>query len=433
MVTKSLELRRSILIDDCSMASSVLSLASFLNDVPLDAQTISQDRLNIDEKVRSNLFPWIGQFSPQLVHELLKTYGATGDFVIDPFMGSGTVLVEAAGLRQRAFGSEINPAAYKMAQVYALVNEPADVRRSALERVSAALYDAFEGPSLFSKSDHGDHQACPRDRLLGVWEQQEECSAASRLVETLVVLLDVYKVDLSPQKILAMWRKLCLKIIELPFSAEPVELSNCDARSLPLGDGMVDLVVTSPPYINVFNYHQQYRASVEAMGWDLLQVARSEIGSNRKHRGNRFLTVIQYCRDIRQALEEMRRVCKPSARLILVLGRESSVRKTRFYNGDIVTRIGVRCVGLSAESRQERVFKNRFGTLIYEDIIHFRSAEAPQENDEAAHVAREVLTAALDYAPKESLDDLRDAINKAAEIQPSPTYRPTSAQPRQGE
>lgn len=45
------------------------------------------------------------------------------------------------------------------------------------------------------------------------------------------------------------------------------------------------LVLTSPPYINVYNYHQQYRASAEALGWDLLEVAKTEIGSNRKHPG----------------------------------------------------------------------------------------------------------------------------------------------------
>ena len=42
--------------------------------IPLDPGTISRVRLNIDGKERSNLFPWNGQFSPQLVEVLLETY-----------------------------------------------------------------------------------------------------------------------------------------------------------------------------------------------------------------------------------------------------------------------------------------------------------------------------------------------------------------------
>jgi hypothetical protein len=174
-----------------------------------------------------------------------------------------------------------------------------------------------------------------------------------------------------------------------------------------LRDAEVDLVITSPPYINVFNYHQQYRAPVESLGWDPLHVARSEIGSNRKHRGNRFLTVEQYCLDIADVLNELRRVCAPSSRIIFVVGRESNVRKTAFYNGDIVTKLGVRCAGLTAEARQERVFQNKFGTMIHEDILHFRHApHLTTALEPPCQIAMEVLTSALDSAPRESLAKL---------------------------
>ena len=140
---------------------------------------------------------------------------------------------------------------------------------------------------------------------------------------------------------------------------------------------MADLVITSPPYINVHNYHEQYRQSVETLGWRLLRVAQSEIGANRKHRVNRFLTVIQYCLDMTLALSEMARVCKPGARIILVVGRESTVRGISFDNGEIVARAGAECAGLPLLTRQERVFTNRFGERIYEDLLHFRAEPRP--------------------------------------------------------
>src|SRR5579863_6143932 len=79
---------------------------SLLYSVPLDSNSVPQPRLNIDDKIRSNLFPWSGQFSPQLVHALLETFGRPGCLVADPFMGSGTVLVESARVGLSAIGSE---------------------------------------------------------------------------------------------------------------------------------------------------------------------------------------------------------------------------------------------------------------------------------------------------------------------------------------
>ncbi len=51
----------------------------------------------IENMERSNPFPWNGQFSPQLVETLLQTYAPSGGFMLDPFLGSGTVLKVIAG------------------------------------------------------------------------------------------------------------------------------------------------------------------------------------------------------------------------------------------------------------------------------------------------------------------------------------------------
>lgn len=64
--------------------------------IPIDKTSIPQRELNIDNKTRSNLFAWNGQFSPQFVETLLSHYAQVGDVVVDPFAGSGTTLCEAA-------------------------------------------------------------------------------------------------------------------------------------------------------------------------------------------------------------------------------------------------------------------------------------------------------------------------------------------------
>jgi hypothetical protein len=388
--------------------------------VPLDTTTIPQERLNIENKERSNLFPWNGQFSPQLVEALLQTYAPSGGFILDPFLGSGTVLCEAGLCGHPAFGSEINPAAFKMASTYALINVKLAKRRRALEAVDDLLYDLDPTASpLFSQPRERDSR--PLHRVLA--DQAATADPHIRLLlEALIVRLNAGEKELDHRAVRDMWGRVREAAASLPHSEAPIQLANCDARALPLPAGRADLVITSPPYINVFNYHQQYRKPAELLGWDLLEVAKSEIGSNRKHRGNRFLTVTQYCLDMVAVCEELRRVCKPSARIIVVVGRESNVRKTRFLNGEIVAALAVRSAGFCFASRQERVFQNRFGDMIYEDILHFTLTPAGRSLTPPAEIARALLCDALKRAPTESIEDLRDALDRVDEVAPSPLY-----------
>jgi len=64
--------------------------------------------LNIEEKNRSNLFAWRGQFSPQLVECLLDAYCLPGSVVLDPFAGSGTTLRVALNSGRSAVGIDLS-------------------------------------------------------------------------------------------------------------------------------------------------------------------------------------------------------------------------------------------------------------------------------------------------------------------------------------
>src|SRR2546422_11321437 len=74
----------------------------------------------------------------------------------------------------------------------------------------------------------------------------------------------------------------------LPRADAPIRARLCDSRAIDqYHPSEVSVILTSPPYINVFNYHQNHRAILETLGWNVLKVAESEIGSNRKNRANR--------------------------------------------------------------------------------------------------------------------------------------------------
>jgi len=398
---------------------------STIRDIPLNTTDIPQSSLNIDKKDRSNLFPWRGQFSPQFIEALLAKYAATTFRILDPFAGSGTVLYEAGLRGMEAVAAEINPSAYRMAQTYQFINESYQNRFTAISSLEDKLQSIFFGRFMVAEPELDDSQL---QRCFSEVRCETDNPLSLILLDTLVICLDLYN-GLTPGRLRKIWNRLKTVVLKLPFSARSISVYNCDARALPLRKGSIDLVLTSPPYINVFNYHQQYRASAELLGWDLLQVAKSEIGSNRKHRGNRFLTVIQYCLDLTQSLQTIASVCKPNSRIIFVVGRESRVRGVPFYNGEIVCQLATAVLGLGLPLRQERVFKNKFGKLIYEDILHFENCSVTPQNAlaNARTIASQVLEASLPLAAEEVRCDLEEALANVSEVQASPLFCPHAA------
>ena len=403
-----------------------------IGGLALNSTEIPQALLNIENKGRSNPFSWNGQFSPQLVEVLLDHYAVPNAFVLDPFAGSGTVLYEAGRKGLRVSAAEINPAAYLITCVYRMMNLEPGRREKVVSQVDALLKQAFpERLPLFFPVESNLTENSIKETLLSFQTELRD-AAACRLLQSLIVQLDFFQSGLSNKKVLAVWNKLRTLVLELPYSKSRIEVHNCDARGIPLADEAVDLVITSPPYINVFNYHQQYRASTEALGWDVLTVAKSEIGSNRKNRGNRFFTVVQYCLDLAQVLAHLFDLLRKSGRAIFVVGRESRVRGVPFYNGEIVSALATRCAGFSLSLRQERVFKNRFGEMIYEDLLHFVPSleKAVDPLPPARIVAEEILAQAIQTSNRladDVLMDLESARESISRIAPSPFYQSQTA------
>ena len=406
---------------------------SILAATPVDRDSMPQDRLDISQRVRTNPLPWTGQFSPQLVEELLRTYASRGALILDPFVGSGTLLGEAARLGLAATGSDINPAAVALARLYGMANCPVAARADLLASLHVRLGEVIPLPDAPLFAADGRH-ALDRENiemeLVRLW-RESPLGPAKDIWAALVVLCDFFQQHLDVATVYRTWDRLERTIRHLPISSQPVVIRQADARSLPLEPRCADLILTSPPYINVHNYHQKFRRSAEALGCDILAIARCEIGSNRRNRGNRFLTVIQYALDMTLALREMMRVAKADARLILVLGRESTVRGTRFLNGELVAELAVDGLCLVLERRQERVFRNRFGTSIFEDILHLRVHCEYTDEDialkSARRVARRVLSATRPFVPLKERAGLEEALERIDDVQASSMPTPSAS------
>lgn len=382
------------------------------NDVAIDHEDISQGDLNIDNKVRSNLFAWNGQFSPQFIETLLLKYSKKKDIIFDPFLGSGTTLYEAARRGLSAFGTELNISAYYMSKTYELINLDLESRKNLLSNTEDILHEIHSENEIISN-------------IVDVINYRQN-DPVSNILSTLVIVMDIFNNELSFQLLDKKWARLKEMILELPWSQKEIKAFRGDARMIAINDNSATMLITSPPYINVFNYHQKYRKSVEALGYDVLTIAKNEFGSNRKYRCNRLCTVIQYCIDMALSVSEACRICKDGSRMIYVVGRESNVLGYSFCNSQLIYEICEEIFALPFELRQERVFKNRYGQMIYEDILHFRSRKPDKNLDSetikelARKIAGRMLLEKRNLFPEsKNTPFLDDALAKINNIQES--------------
>ncbi|NCQ96903.1 MAG: site-specific DNA-methyltransferase [Microcystis aeruginosa W11-06] len=379
-------------------------------------QPIPQEKLDIIEKTRANLFAWRGQFSPQLIETILTYYCPSNSVILDPFVGSGTVLLEASYLSLEAYGFEINPAAYIMSLTYKFIN---DYQKKEVLKNLRNIIDQEFPLRIFEVSDQVENLV---DKLQNTRNMLPDRSKV--LFDALVIILDVCKNKITQEFIQKKFSHLSNIITNLPYSQKPLRVGLSDARSLPLKNNQIDFVVTSPPYINVFNYHQNYRQSAEILGWDLLKIAKSEIGSNRANRSNRFYTVVQYCLDMGDILKELARVSKQQARIVLIVGQESNVLGVPFYNADIIEKIGIKAKLFQKVLRQKRKFKNKFGKVIIEDIINFINLNNQVSQEVIEQISREVAFEVLEssrlFVSSENQLFLESAIAKVNNIQRTP-------------
>ncbi len=385
-----------------------------------------QDKLNVTSKKRSNIFNWRGQFTPEFVEYIIKTFAKTANTTFDPFCGSGTVLLESARYGLASTGFEINPAAYAMARFISLATLSQAERKmlcaSLKERIISLIgtyhdLPLFESKALF-RSRYKNLLDFARELLPRIDNKDEKVIALACLFHAESNGRDTLGVAISRSLEI-----VTAKLNSLPFAEKPIVADLCDARLSHLKlHTPVDLIITSPPYINVFNYHQNYRTIMEILGFNILKVAESEIGSNRKNRGNRFRTVIQYALDMEASLDSFARCLRKNGIIVLVVGRESRVRRIPFFNSSILLQIAEAMGAYKKIATLERVFINRFGTNIKEDILVFQVCGVPSQLGNARHIARQHLLTALKNAQGDIADDINNALNLIDTIEPSPIF-----------
>ncbi len=90
-------------------------------------------------RLTHHLFRFPAKFHPPVVRQLIRAYTQEGDYVLDPFCGSGTLMVEASTLGRHSVGIDVDPLSVFVSRVKVHA-----LRQSSLETSAAQLESHLE-------------------------------------------------------------------------------------------------------------------------------------------------------------------------------------------------------------------------------------------------------------------------------------------------
>jgi DNA modification methylase len=242
------------------------------------------------------------KFIPHLVRRLIERYSVTGGTIADPFLGSATTGIEALRSGRRFWGCDISPVALLISQAKCFAIRPKQLaaacktvnrgleavphigRRNLtveecqkIKSVDIARATDEERFSYWFPREHAGVLDSILDLILEVTDQEERrfllCGFSNILRRSSIWLSGSTKPQKNLSKILSdpveqfrkqmrdMIRRNSLYWDDLAEAGQsPTHsdrrycLSLADVRRLPLKDGAVDAVVTSPPYATCYEY-----------------------------------------------------------------------------------------------------------------------------------------------------------------------------------
>ncbi len=361
---------------------------------------------------RSPIHPFPARMAPGIALDALGE-STTPLRVLDPMAGSGTVLAVARAKGHRAFGVDLDPLAVLLTGVWTRTVEPESVTEKAaevLDRAKAALRRLTSGAAYPAGSDEetrkfirywfDDYARGQLAALSGAISRVHNQATRdvlwcgfSRLIITKSAGASL-AMDLSHSRPHKEFTTAPVKPFNRFIAAVQTVVSNCpqsgtesvgpaavvkrgDARNLDIAKGSIDLVLTSPPYLNAIDYMRCSKFSLVWMGYSvdsLRQIRGESVGAEASSdealaapwvkslikqlgltpklsdRDNALLA--RYVWDMGGALAEVSRVLKAHGRAVYVVG-DSTVRGTFVRNSAIVAAVAQEH-GLTLKSRHSR-------------------------------------------------------------------------------
>lgn len=356
------------------------------------------------------LHPYLGKFIPQLPEIFLNIYFKPGDTILDPFMGSGTTLVEANSLDMNSVGVDISFFNCLMTKVktdkYELLKLKFEINDA-----FAKLVDFLGSQSTLSNklfNNYMEEEFCyTSNEYINLWFSQrsvKELLCYKNIIEkgeyeykdVLKIILSKsarsarqvphYELDWATEPVKEPYycykhRRTCFPTNEAfkfirrysnevlnritEFSKVRKNREVCiihgDSRVVDLGKE-IDGIFTSPPYCGLIDYHAQHEYIYQLL--NLKDLREKEIGP--KVKGKNAQSREEYKAGISTVFENCNKFLKPDGRVIIVVNDQLNLYP------EIIERSG-----LVEEDRVSRGVDRRTGrraTGFTEDIIICKKA-----------------------------------------------------------
>jgi DNA modification methylase len=235
------------------------------------------------------------KFIPQLAARLIKENSQVEELVCDPFMGSGTTLVESIVNDRRTYGTDINPVAVMITKAKTTPIDPQYLEAQIYTlkgTLKALLIDENKHTLSLIKDDDSKAVFSSENKRIDYWFSEKQkhdldiilsgimiisrdenvrnfllCAfsnilkGCSRLMKSVKPTIDKNKTTndayssffLCTQRMLKKNRQFW-KLHEKNKKKVDCMVDNVDARKMRINDDSVALIITSPPYVTSYEY-----------------------------------------------------------------------------------------------------------------------------------------------------------------------------------
>jgi DNA modification methylase len=400
---------------------------------------------------RHTVHPFPARMSPEIALRVIRS-GKKRLRVLDPMVGSGTVVALARSRKHSAIGVDIDPLAVLISRVWTSAVDAQRTNAKAREVLHRArkifvglrTAEAYPRRADLETREFVAYWFDPYARrqlaalsiaIARVRDEQTRdvlLCALSRLIITKSSGASL-AMDLSHSRPHKKFRSAPVKPFRKFLEAVAYVAENCvdkrsggrgpaprvclgDARKLPVLDVSIDLVVTSPPYLNAIDYIRCSKFSLVWMGYripDLRELRGESVGTESAGSDSKNDPEIQaivdglklspelstrdeavltrYIADMRRAMREVARVLVPGGKAVYVMG-ENTIRGTYIRNSQIISAIA----GLCGLRLKERRVRNLPANRRYLPPPSSRNNLAPMD----ARMRREVVLAFVKPTPR---------------------------------
>ena len=293
------------------------------------------------QKHLHSIHPYPARFIPQIPNKAIQEYTEIGECVLDPFCGCGTTLLESVLLERPVIGVDNNAVAHLVSSAKTAIYSKEDYKSLVyfLRDLGEIISDSkAKWIPEYKNRDHwfSEHALNDLGRLrvaIDTLPEKPRLLALASL-SSIIVRVSYQDSDTRYAKVqknyepgsAIRWFQSKLErsvrglaeIIDKPRADAALYLA--DGRQLDfIEESSIDLIVTSPPYLNAYDYHKYHRHRLHWIEGDVEFAREQEIGKHDTFtRPN--ATPDRYFESMEACFREWVQVLRPGGFALVVIG-----------------------------------------------------------------------------------------------------------------